>query len=668
MYVLQICGYMQRKLKYKIKLILEYTVLFSDYGNSDKVGSGEILLELSAIPSGEPKDFNLLPNASLNAEEDVSFEICKTENSLGEQSALEVSANDQAATSRRPTVEHAVTTDQCTTSRRPTEEQAVTTDQSTTWLRPSKEQAVTANQSAASADRSTDEQAAGNDEKSILQSYVVTEPSTAEPVSYTTSKLANEETLFAGLQVYAKWREDDGDEAWYRAEVLSVNEDSVHVLFTDYGNNDYVPRSNVVLTIEEVPSGDEIDVDDIEIESGGPLVIEDIPDSKLPPGDVIDTLKSCPAEEEDTEPSSTNPLSDKLDTEDKLIAGLQVYAKWREDENDVEAWYRAEVLSVNEDSVHVLFIEYGNDDNVSRSNVVLTIEEVPSGDEIDVDDIEIESGGPLVIEEIPDSKVPSGDAIDNLESFTAEEVDREPSSAKPLSDKLDTEDKLYVGLEVYAKWREDENYVEAWYRAEVLSVNEDSVHVLFIGYGNDDHVSRSNVVLTIEEVPSGDEIDVDDIEIETGGPVVVEEIPDSTVIAKKDGAVLYLAEAGVLDEDTTVVHTHSPYIAQTLPKSHSEAAKTAETVLVGDQPSDEPAHMVGLPSDAAGNVQRATEGQARSDTLKNDGEGLTTDVLLSSEDKAKLDGDYVILEPGTNVIAKWSEDGVWYRSIILDQR
>ena len=56
-----------------------------------------------------------------------------------------------------------------------------------------------------------------------------------------------------GRGCVARWEEDD---TWYRAEVLSFQEDHLHVVFTDYGNEAEVVRERVRWSQADIPEGE----------------------------------------------------------------------------------------------------------------------------------------------------------------------------------------------------------------------------------------------------------------------------------------------------------------------------------------------------------------------------------------------------------------------------
>ena len=84
---------------------------------------------------------------------------------------------------------------------------------------------------------------------SILEGALLTTGKTPEPKRFDPK---------AGLDCVARWSED---QVWYRAQVAEVRPSGeVLVVFTDYGNSDLVEEGGILAGVEEVPSGEELDL------------------------------------------------------------------------------------------------------------------------------------------------------------------------------------------------------------------------------------------------------------------------------------------------------------------------------------------------------------------------------------------------------------------------
>ena len=117
-----------------------------------------------------------------------------------------------------------------------------------------------------------------------------------------------------------------------------------------------------------------------------------------------------------------------------LQVGTQCFAKWAED----NVWYNASIKGKNKDgSYQVLFMDYGNSDNVSAGFIVQKSEMIPQGDDVD-------------------------------ENLLLIKDTTEPSTSK-----------FKINDHVIAKWSED----GMWYNAKILSIQDAKANVLFVDYG-----------------------------------------------------------------------------------------------------------------------------------------------------------------------------------------
>ena len=58
-------------------------------------------------------------------------------------------------------------------------------------------------------------------------------------------------------RILAKWSEDG---VWYNASIIKITNEGVRVMFSDYGNEDLVKRSDIVKSAAEIPVNDDYDV------------------------------------------------------------------------------------------------------------------------------------------------------------------------------------------------------------------------------------------------------------------------------------------------------------------------------------------------------------------------------------------------------------------------
>merc|ERR1719318_1486627 len=224
----------------------------------------------------------------------------------------------------------------------------------------------------------------------------------------------------AGLVCVAKWSEDG---VWYRAKVDKGEGEVVEVTFLDYGNTETVTTANIVKTRSHIPAGEEIDefVDEIE--------------EKI-----------------------------KLDATVVYSTGDLVIAKWNED----EVWYNAKIDEMGAEIVGVTFVDYGNEDEVNIDNIVKLRSEIPRGDEVDENVIEIDNNSP--------------------------EIKQVYEGVQKL---------FQIGDDVVAKWSED----STWYNAKVEVVNDDEYSVLFTDYGNSATAKHAEVLKSAVDIPAAEIVD-----------------------------------------------------------------------------------------------------------------------------------------------------------------
>jgi len=179
--------------------------------------------------------------------------------------------------------------------------------------------------------------------------------------------------------------------------------------------------------------------------SGSPLSFPVIPD-------VIADLKELGLAPLDTSSSKD------------IQVGSKCFAKWAED----NVWYNASIEGDNEDgSCQVLFMDYGNSDKVSASNIVQKSEMIPKGDDVDENVL--------------------------LTEGTSTEAEVLPS-------------KFSINDLVVAKWSED----GMWYNAKILSIQDAKANVLFVDYGNEAQESVGNLVKDVSDIPATDQEFIDE--------------------------------------------------------------------------------------------------------------------------------------------------------------
>ena len=310
--------------------------------------------------------------------------------------------------------------------------------------------------------------------------------------------------LKVGASCFAKWSEDG---VFYNAIIQNINgDDTVEVLFIDYGNVDNVRLDEVVLHRHEIPIDAALDenIIDVKIE----LVQEEDADVPTP----VKIENTNVSDEEKRIYLSASAIKDELSfsattgTETALWpVGANCFAKWSD-----SVWYNAQILENYPDSssVSVMFTDYGNEDIVSIDFVKDNVQQIPLEDLLDEnipkDDINILTNDRL--DRI--SKIVSEDEIDKKCKTTSElvinglnyhhetELCIEESS---LFNKVETESSLSTNVTTFslkegdkcvARWTD-----EVWYNAEVVSRDPIGFIVRFTDYGNEDLVP-SNFVLT----------------------------------------------------------------------------------------------------------------------------------------------------------------------------
>jgi len=219
-----------------------------------------------------------------------------------------------------------------------------------------------------------------------------------------TKKVLKEDTPYSNIlklkegdPCFAKWNEDG---VVYNAIIQKCTEDgTVEVLFSDYGNVDYVRLDNVFLHRHEIPIEAELDenlkehavkTEEDTFDEPSHVIVEDtivnnnFTDQSYK--DEIDTeVQPCfvPAGGKDLltknevelgEPSLIQEIKKESPTMTgsnashsnitSMKSGDNVVARWSDD-----VWYNAEILTLDQNGFLVRFTDYGNEDLVS-SNLV----------------------------------------------------------------------------------------------------------------------------------------------------------------------------------------------------------------------------------------------------------------------------------------------------------
>ena len=305
------------------------------------------------------------------------------------------------------------------------------------------------------------------------------EIATAEPDKTTT--VGGE--LSVDTECLAKWTEDD---VWYNAKIEKVLENGTYqVLFLDHGNSDVAPRSNIVLHFEEIP--DEEEVDEYVIEPSTNTPSKDVEISKNPLAETSGDSKISPELPREISESSQKP--EKI----ALVAEQTCLAKWDDD----NVWYRAKVTKTSEATVEVVFIDYGNSAILARERIVLSYQDIPAEDvaqEMVDENVEAPSSEEILARPIAPSPSPQ------------EEV-KAVVSESPVEEKSD-QCQWSVHDKCVARWGED----QCWYRGVIIALGQDktSASVRFVDYDNEDKVNLQDIVVSSSQIPPGQEDFIDE--------------------------------------------------------------------------------------------------------------------------------------------------------------
>ena len=186
----------------------------------------------------------------------------------------------------------------------------------------------------------------------------VKEEKASEPIS-------SEEAISVDDDVFAKW---DYDSVWYRAVVTEKDKLSCTVRFYKYFNIATLQLKDVLKRRGDIPEGALLDK------------FIDQPD-ELGHSSVNKKNKSQAANLDKSvkQPKKIKKVSNANEGQLEIGIGSRILAKWSED----EIWYRAQITGIHANSYDVLFIDYGNSDEVDKNSIVAEIHEIPQTDEID---------------------------------------------------------------------------------------------------------------------------------------------------------------------------------------------------------------------------------------------------------------------------------------------
>ena len=233
------------------------------------------------------------------------------------------------------------------------------------------------------------------------------------------------------------------------------------VVFVDYGNSDTCGFGDIVLKVEDVPSGDPLD----------------------------EHVDISPVKKE------VKPISEEQ--KNKYEVGQVIVANWAVD----RVWYNAKILAVKQTCYKVVFMDYGNEDEVKEKNIVLCGADIPAEEEDFVDENVLVTGKSEEAK-LADQDSSSGKEVKPVQVSLQANVAVAEDRAKVGDQAEAVQPELTVNTICYAKWSED----SVWYNARVEALQGDKVEVIFVNYGNKDLIPRSEIKLTIDDIPEDDDV------------------------------------------------------------------------------------------------------------------------------------------------------------------
>jgi len=499
-----------------------------------------------------------------------------------------------------------------------------------------------------------------------------------------------------GSNCFGKWSEDD---TWYRAEVLRSTGTGYLVRFVDYGNEEEVVREGIVLTRTEIPQEDLMDA------SVKSPIVSETPAVPVPEPSSYSHEKVIEIDEDPDEPSDPVPVSNEanvnstkphaeqgtsavndLSSRCTLASGNSCVAKWAED----GMWYRAVIQEIKDHSCIVLFVDYGNNEDVSKEFIL------ESGDEIPMEDVS------MIDEHVERSLVTVNSSPQDVakSSLTDEKIAESNSSGKSLN----------VGSRVFARWSDD----QVWYNAEIAGfVGHDCFEVVFVDYGNSTFVDSSSMVTDFSEIPDGEPVDSNVVDVNaTKAPNVgvVQEKPkkskansklslETKCIAKwEKDSTWYNAEVTKVKSDSYKVlfvdYGNKAYVSPSnvvLAKSKIPSGEKIDDKVV-DPPVDESKPLPNSPTTEETNISKDTVEPIAAESVtvlpidvktpeisaenaivtsvsevKESKEVMDVNInaMEGREDHSLIQGPNISLREGDSCVAKWSQDDTWYNAEIL---
>ena len=529
----------------------EYSVLFLDYGNSDIVGAGDLVLQVEDVPAGDSLDECVVPAVG-KKEKRRKFAV--GQEVIAKWSEDNVWYNAKILTVKED-VFQVVFTDYeneeevvennivlCGADIPAEEEDFV--DQYVDVKGKAKEAKTVEGEDVT---RPVKEVGKAGDGQHVQEKVSVVEVKNTEPRK---KEVAGLPELSANTDCFAKWSEDD---VWYNAMLDAVEADGYRVTFVNYGNCDVVPRSRIVLSWHDIPEDDDVDEfvtipakSQVKISKDSkkdkntkaPENTQKLPKESAP---IKSEKKDAPIKVKNDAPvkpqkedapiksqKETAPIkpqkkdaaievkkdarvkpqkkdasieprekSQEVSAEKKgaaLVVGQSCLAKW--DEDDV--WYRAEVTKSTAAGVEVLFTDYGNSAVLPRQRILLGFQDIPAED---------------VANNMIDEHVTAPAPTEAATSV------RQPPSTEEVSTPSVLPDTRSVGAVCVARWSDG-----VWYNAEITALSQTSATVTFIDYGNEDEVQLEDIVTDRSKIPPGQEEFIDENVVEQAGSGVQESV------------------------------------------------------------------------------------------------------------------------------------------------
>jgi len=476
-----------------------------------------------------------------------------------------------------------------------------------------------------------------------------------------------------GSTVVAKWLED---EVWYNAEVESITEEGYTVLFVDYGNSAIVQPGHILKSAQDIPEDDCID-ECVAMANGD--VKSSVPETK-----VEDKMKN-----EDDEAVGTNeecvPIADgdsKSSIPEALrwSEGCTCIAQWLED----SVWYNAVVTSdLGSGQYEVTFTDYGNKAVVTADKIVATASDIPS-DQVEMID-ECVNNNQIVVtkEELEQDQnslarvddFPKPDATGDLHNDDASNVSVQMTTADTNS-LIETESPLRSSsptnppdgtIKCIACWSED----NVWYNASIEREEAPGVYlVIFTDYGNQESVTADRILYSANEIPV-DQRDMLDENVnvlsgEISCTIVTQGKVSSRVVSpKKQQHTVGMSVIARWDEDGVWYNAVIENISvdgriQVIFIDYGNTAVVSRENIVGDA-RDIPEDQTEMIDECV----RTTLAEVSSDEKSletHHNQKDKAEIIISKESSSVVP----LFRVGSKVIARWTEDDVWYNAVVED--